>query len=61
MCPLKRAERRFWRYVEGRMYGNVEAKKAAVEEVLRRLEAKGRLSTPVGWAYIREALQALPR
>ncbi|MFS8902214.1 hypothetical protein NW845_12745, partial [Synechococcus sp. H60.2] len=49
------------RYVEGRMYGSVEAKEAAVEEVLRWLEAEGRLSTLVGWAYIREAFRALPK
>ncbi len=42
------------------MYGSVEAK-AAVEEVLRRLEAEERLSTLVGWAYVREAFQALPK
>jgi len=43
------------------MYGSVEAKKAAVEEVLRRLEAEERLSTLVGWAYVQEAFQALSK
>ena len=37
------------------MYGSIEAKKRAVEEVLRRLEAEGWISMGVG-AYIREAL-----
>jgi len=43
------------------VYGSIAAKKAAVETVLRRLETEGRLSTLVGWAYIREAFQALPK
>jgi len=37
--PVKRAEKEVWRYVEGRVYGSIEAKKRAVEEVLRRLES----------------------
>ncbi len=37
-------------YVEGGVYGSIEAKKRAVEEVLRRLESEGRLSTLVGWS-----------
>jgi len=32
----------------------------AVEEVLRRLEAEGNVSSLVGWRYIRQALNALP-
>jgi MoxR-like ATPase len=48
------------RWVEGRRYESIEAKKAAVEEVLRRLEAEGRVSSLVGWRYIRQALNALP-
>ena len=48
------------RYVEGRMYGDIEAKRAAVEAKLRRVEVKGRISTRVGGSYIREAFQALP-
>ncbi len=43
------------------MYGTIETKKAAVREGLRQLEAEGRLSTLVGWAYIQEAFQALPK
>jgi len=46
--------------VEGRMYESMEAKQAAVEEVLRWLEAEGRVSSLVGWPYIRQALNALP-
>ena len=48
------------RWVEGRRYERIEAKKAAVEEVPRRLEAEGKLLSLVGWRYIRQALNALP-
>ena len=48
------------RWVEGRRYERIEAKKAAVEEVLRRLEAEDKVSSLVGWRYIRQALNALP-
>ena len=48
------------RWVEGRRYERIEAKQAAVEEVLRRLEAEGKVSSLVGWRYIRQALNALP-
>jgi len=37
----------------------VKAKKAAGEGVLRGLEAGGKVSSPVGWRYIRQALNAL--
>jgi len=32
----------------------------AVEEVLQRLEAEGKVASLVGWPYIRQALNALP-
>ena len=48
------------RWIEGRRYERTEAKKAAVEEVLRRLEAEGKVPSLVGWRYIRQALNALP-
>jgi len=46
------------RWVEGRRYGRTEAKKAAVEAVPRRLEAEAKVSSLVGWPYIRQALNA---
>jgi len=61
--PLNPAERVFAevrRWVEGRRYERIEAKKAAVEAVLRRLEAEEKVSSLVGWRYIRQALNALP-
>jgi hypothetical protein len=41
-------------------YKSIEAKKAAVEKVPRRLKAEGKVSSLVGWRYIRQALNALP-
>ena len=53
--PAERVFEEVRRWVEG-----IEAKKAAVEEVLRGLEAEGKVSSLVGWRYIRQALNALP-
>jgi hypothetical protein len=47
------------RWLEERRYERIEAKQAAVEEVLRRLEAEGRVSSLVEWPRIRQALNAL--
>ena len=58
--PAERVFEEVRRWVEGRRYERIEAKKAAVEEVLRRLEAEGKVSSLVGWRYIRQALNALP-
>jgi len=48
------------RWVEGRRYERIEAKKAAVEAVPRRLEAEAKVSSLLGWRHIRQALNALP-
>jgi transposase len=58
--PAERVFEEVRRWVEGRRYERIEAKEAAVEEVLRRLEAEGKVSLLVGWCYIRQALNALP-
>jgi MoxR-like ATPase len=58
--PAERVFAEVRRWVEGRRYERIEAKKAAVEEVLQRLEAEGKVSSLVGWHYIRQALNALP-
>jgi transposase len=58
--PAERVFEEVRRWVEGRRYESIEAKKAAVEEVLRRLEAEGKVLSLVGWRYIRQALNALP-
>jgi hypothetical protein len=64
-CPtlLSLTERVFAevrRWVEGRRYERIEAKKAAGEGVLRGLEAGGKVSSLVGRRYTRQALNALP-
>jgi len=60
LSPAERVWEEVRRWVEERRYERIEAKKAAVEEVLRRLEAEGKVSSLVGWHYIRQALNALP-
>ena len=47
------------RWVEGRRYERTEAKQAAGEGVPRGLEAEKKVSSLVGWRYIRQALNAL--
>jgi hypothetical protein len=51
--PAERVFAEVLRWVEGRRYERIEVKKAAVEEVLKRLEAEGKVSSLVGWHYIR--------
>jgi transposase len=58
--PAERVFEEVRRWVEGRRYERIEAKETAEEEVLRRLEAEGKVSSLVGWRYIRQALNALP-
>jgi hypothetical protein len=58
--PAERVFEEVRRWVEGRRYESIEARKAAVEEVLRRLEAEGKVLSLVGWPYIRQAFHALP-
>ena len=60
LSPAEQVFAEVRRLVEGRRYERIEAKKAAVEAVLRRLEAEGKVSSLVGWPYIRQALNALP-
>jgi transposase len=58
--PAERVFEAVRRWVEGRRYERIEAKKAAVEGVPRWLEAEERVSSLVGWRHIRQALNALP-
>ena len=58
--PAERVFAEVRRWVEGRRYERIEAKKAAVEAVPRRLEAEGKVLSLIGWHYIRQALNALP-
>jgi len=57
--PAERVFEAVRRWVEGRRYGRIEAKKAAVEEVLRWLEAEAKVSSLVGRRHIRQASNAL--
>jgi hypothetical protein len=59
LSPAERVfgEVRWW--IEGRRDERIEAKEAAVEAVLRRLEAEGKVSSLVGWPYVRQASNAL--
>jgi len=59
LSPTERVFAEVRRWVEGRRYERIEAKQAAVEVVSRRLEAEGKVSSLVGWRYIRQALHAL--
>ncbi len=58
--PAERVLEAVRRWVEGRRYERIEARKAGVEEVPRRLEAEGKVLSLVGWHYIGQALNALP-
>ena len=60
LSPVERVFEAVRRWAEGRRYERTEAKKAAVEGVLRRLEAEGKVSSLVGRPYIRQALSVLP-
>jgi hypothetical protein len=60
LSPAERVFEAVRRWVEGRRYERIiEAKKAAVEEVPRRLEAEGKVSSLLGWRHIRQASNAL--
>ena len=58
--PAERVFEAVRRWVEERRYRRIEAKQAAVEAVLRRLEAEGKVSSLVGWPYIHQAFNVLP-
>jgi len=60
LSPTERVFAEVQRWVEGRRYERIEANKAAVEAVQRRLEAEGKVSSLVGRPYIRQASNALP-
>ena len=60
LSPAEQVFEAVRRWVEGRRYERIEAKKVAVEAVPRRLEAEAKVSSLVGWHYIRQALNALP-
>jgi len=60
LSPAERVLEEVRRWVEGRRYERIEARKAAVEAVLRQLEAEENVSLLVERHYIRQALSTLP-
>jgi len=60
LSPAERVSAEVRRWVERRRYERIDAKKTTLEEVPRRLEAEGKVSSLAGWRYIRQALNALP-
>ena len=58
--PTERMLEEVRRWVEERRYERIEAKKAAVEEVLRQWETEEKVSLLGEWLYICQALNALP-
>ena len=59
LSPTERVFATVRRWVEGRRYERIEAKRAAGEEAPRRLEAEAKVSSLLGWRNIRQALNAL--
>jgi len=57
--PAERVFEEVRRWMKERRYKRIKAKKTAIEEVLRRLKAEGRVSSLVGWPYIHQAWNAL--
>jgi hypothetical protein len=59
--PAERVFEELRRAVEGRVYGTIENKMAAVERELVKLAADPeRVRSLAGWSWIRSALAALP-
>ena len=58
--PAERVFEEVRRWVEGRVYGSVEEKMAAVDECLSRLESDPeRVKSLVGWKWIIQNVQGL--
>ncbi len=59
--PAERIFEEVRRHVEGKVYPSLQAKEAAIDQVLRRLRAdKARLKRLIGWDWINHALAQLP-
>ena len=59
--PAERVFEEARRWVEGRVYGSLEEKMAAVDAYLRRLESDpSRVRSLAGWDWINEAIDSLP-
>ena len=59
--PAERVFEEVRRYIEGEVYPSLEAKRLAIEHLLRQLKAdKKRLKQLVGWNWINQSLAQLP-
>jgi hypothetical protein len=59
--PAERVFREIRREIEGIVYPSLQAKQAAIEQLLRRLAAdRQRLNQLIGWDWIQAAHQSLP-
>ena len=59
--PAERVFEEVRRHIEGEVYPSLQAKRSAIDQVLRQLRAdKTRLNRLVGWAWINQSLAHLP-
>ena len=59
--PAERVFEEVRRHIEGEVYPSLEAKRSAIDHLLRQLRAdKTRLSRLVGWDWLQQALAQLP-
>ena len=59
--PAERVFEEVRRHVEGEVYPSLQAKRAAIDQVLRQLKAdKARLKRLIGWDWLKQALAQLP-
>ena len=61
MNPAERVFEEVRRHIEGEVYPSLEAKRSAIEHLLRQLKAdKPRLKRLIGWDWLQRALAQLP-
>ena len=59
--PAERVLKEVRQHIEGEVYASIEAKRAAIDHLLRQLRAdKTRLRPLVGWDWLQQALAQLP-
>ena len=59
--PAERVFEEVRQHVEGEVYPSLQAKRAAIEHLLRQLRAdKPRLKRQIGWDWIKQVLEQLP-
>ena len=59
--PAERVFEEVRRHIEGVVYPSLQAKRAAIDHLLRQLRAdKPRLKRLIGWQWIKQVLEQLP-